>query len=50
MHYLGIDVGSVSTNLVLLDDNMNVVEKIYIRTKGSPIKAVQDAFKIIKDK
>lgn len=50
MHYLGIDVGSVSTNLVLLDNNMNVVEKIYIRTKGSPIKAVQDAFKIIKNK
>lgn len=50
MHYIGIDVGSVSTNLVLLDNNYKVIEKIYIRTKGSPIKAVQDAFKILKEK
>lgn len=50
MYYLGVDVGSVSTNLVLLDGHMKVVEKIYIRTKGSPIKAVQEGFKILKDK
>lgn len=50
MYYLGVDVGSVSTNLVLLDENKNVVEKIYIRTKGNPIKAVQETFRIIKDK
>ncbi|WP_353096943.1 acyl-CoA dehydratase activase [Tissierella praeacuta] len=50
MHYLGVDVGSVSTNLVLLDNKMNVVEKIYLRTKGSPIKAVQDGLKILKDR
>ena len=47
MHYLGVDVGSVSTNIVILDEEMNVVEKIYLRTKGSPIKAVQDGFKIL---
>lgn len=50
MYYLGVDVGSVSTNLVILDSKMNVIEKIYLRTKGSPIKAVQDGFKILKDK
>ena len=50
MYYLGVDVGSVSTNLVLLDKNNSVVEKIYIRTKGSPIKAVQEGFKILRDK
>jgi len=41
MYSLGIDVGSVSTNLVLLDNNNNVVEKLYIRTKGRPMEAVQ---------
>jgi len=41
MYSLGIDVGSVSTNLVLLDTNNNVVEKLYIRTKGRPMEAVQ---------
>jgi predicted CoA-substrate-specific enzyme activase len=29
---------------------MNVIEKIYLRTKGSPIKAVQDGLKILRDK
>lgn len=50
MYYLGVDVGSVSTDLVLLDSDMNVAEKIYLRTKGNPIKAIQDGFKILKTK
>lgn len=37
---LGLDVGSVSTNLVLLDEDDNVVEKVYIRTSGRPIEAI----------
>lgn len=48
MYYLGVDVGSVSTDLVLIDKNMNVIEKIYLRTKGNPIKAIQEGFKILK--
>ncbi len=39
--YLGIDVGSVSTNLVLLDENNRVLEKLYLRTQGQPIPTVQ---------
>jgi len=27
MYYLGVDVGSVSTDLVLLDNKLDVVEK-----------------------
>ena len=50
MYYLGVDVGSVSTDLVLLDTNMNVVEKIYLRTKGNPINAIQEGFKILNNK
>lgn len=38
--YLGIDVGSVSTNLVLADVGGKVVEKLYLRTNGRPIDAV----------
>ncbi len=42
MHgYLGIDVGSVSTNVVVIDDENKVLHKLYIRTQGQPIKAVQ---------
>src|SRR5579862_1437271 len=39
--YLGIDVGSVSTNLVAIDDTGAVVHDIYLRTAGRPIEAVQ---------
>ncbi len=40
--YLGIDVGSVSTNLVLLDKAGQVVQKVYIRSQGNPVGSVQD--------
>lgn len=50
MYYLGVDVGSVSTNLVILDKDMNPIEKLYIRTKGNPIKALQEGFTIFRDK
>lgn len=43
--YLGIDVGSVSTNLVVIDDFNEVHVNLYIRTRGQPIKAVQDGLK-----
>jgi len=36
--YLGIDIGSVSLNLVLLDDQMRVVKERYIRTRGKPLE------------
>ncbi len=50
MYYLGVDVGSVSTDLVLLDKSMNVVEKIYLRTKGNPINAIQEGFRLLNKK
>ncbi len=39
--YLGIDVGSVSTNLVLLDEQGWVLDEIYTRTDGRPVEVVQ---------
>ena len=32
----GIDVGSVSTNLVVIDEKGSIVKKIYLRTEGNP--------------
>ena len=40
--YLGIDVGSISTNLVLVDDSGRVLHKKYLRTHGQPMKAMQN--------
>jgi len=39
--FLGVDVGSVSTNIVLLDEETNVLEAMYLRTQGKPIITVQ---------
>ncbi|MCD5410447.1 MAG: acyl-CoA dehydratase activase, partial [Clostridiales bacterium] len=38
---IGIDIGSTSTNIVLLDDKSNVVSHRYLRTRGNPRKAVK---------
>ena len=48
--YLGIDVGSVSTNIVFIDEKKKLIEKIYIRTKGDPISSVKSALKQIQEK
>jgi predicted CoA-substrate-specific enzyme activase len=39
--YLGIDVGSVSTNLAILDEAGEVICHRYLLTHGQPIQAVQ---------
>lgn len=39
--YLGVDVGSISTNVVLIDENKNVVARRYLMTAGRPIEAVK---------
>jgi predicted CoA-substrate-specific enzyme activase len=39
--FLGIDVGSVSTNLAALDSAGQVLATVYLRTGGGPIKAIQ---------
>ncbi len=39
--YLGIDIGSISTNVVVLDEERNVLSKRYLMTAGRPIEAVR---------
>ncbi len=39
--YLGVDVGSISTNLVLIDEERNVLAKRYLMTEGRPLEAVK---------
>ncbi len=45
--YLGIDIGSVSTNLALLDEHGKLLHGIYLRTAGRPIEVVQDGLQEI---
>ncbi len=39
--YLGIDVGSISTNVVVIDGNKKVLSKRYLMTAGQPIEAIR---------
>lgn len=47
--YLGIDVGSTSTKVVLIDRNKAVVAGFYTRTAGKPVAAVQALMAAIDD-
>lgn len=46
---MGIDVGSVSTNLVLIDEQNNLVYKRYLRTQGRPLDILKEGIKEVKD-
>lgn len=39
--YLGVDIGSISTKGVIIDDNNKILASSYIWTKGNPIDAVK---------
>ena len=39
--YLGIDVGSVSTNIVIYGEDGSIINGLYLRTRGRPIEAIQ---------
>ncbi len=41
--YIGVDTGSVSTNIVLLDENQKLLIKKYKKTSGKPIETVRNA-------
>ncbi|MEI6101027.1 MAG: acyl-CoA dehydratase activase [Eubacteriales bacterium] len=41
MYYLGLDIGSVSTDFVLLDMELNVADELYLKTNGSPVEAIR---------
>lgn len=49
-YYLGVDVGSVSTDLALLDSFGNLVEKVYLRTRGKPVEVLKEGLKFLEDK
>ena len=46
--YLGIDVGSVSTNLAVIDETGELMHDIYLRTQGRPLEQVSVGLKEIE--
>jgi len=45
--YLGIDVGSVSTKVVVIDQRGKVLASRYLRTNGRPIDTLQQGMKLV---
>ncbi|KKO21140.1 MAG: CoA activase [Candidatus Brocadia sp.] len=39
--YVGVDVGSISTNIVVVDKHKNVLARRYLMTAGRPLEAVK---------
>ncbi len=48
--YLGVDVGSVSTKMVVCDKNGNVIASYYGKTSGRPIDALKKGFSELRKK
>lgn len=48
--YLGIDIGSISTKGVIIDDNNKIIVSEYIWTEGNPVNAVKRLINILKNK
>ena len=48
--YLGIDVGSVTTKLALVDETGKYVDSIMLKTAGKPVLAVQSGLKQLYSK
>ncbi|MDY0360980.1 MAG: acyl-CoA dehydratase activase [Desulforegulaceae bacterium] len=48
--FLGIDVGSTSTNLVLISPECEIIDLQYLRTLGSPLDTVKSGIANIKQK
>ncbi len=47
--YLGIDVGSVSTNLALIGEDGRVIRDVYLRTRARPIEVVAEGLHMIRE-
>jgi predicted CoA-substrate-specific enzyme activase len=46
--YLGIDIGSISTKGIIIDENNSILAKEYLWTEGDPINAVKRLLKILE--
>jgi predicted CoA-substrate-specific enzyme activase len=43
--YLGVDVGSISTNVVVIDADMRVLAREYLMTAGRPLEAITEGLR-----
>ena len=49
-YYIGVDIGSISTKGVLIDNDNNIIISKYIWTEGDPINATKNIIAYMKEK
>lgn len=47
--YMGIDIGSISTKGVIIDEYDNIIASSYLYTEGNPIRAVKNVVKNMRE-
>lgn len=47
--YLGVDIGSISTKAVIIDENNKIIASTYILTEANPIEAVKKVINNLKE-
>lgn len=47
--YMGIDIGSISTKGVIIDEYNNIIASSYLYTEGNPIQAVRTVVKNLRE-
>ncbi len=45
--YLGVDVGSLSTNVVVMDKQKRILSKAYLMTAGRPLDAIRQGLEMV---
>ena len=48
-YYIGVDIGSISTKAVIIDNDNNIIASEYIWTEGSPIEATKKVVKALRN-
>jgi len=48
-NYLGVDIGSISTKAVIIDEQNNIILEKYIWTEGNPIEATKQVVKELQN-
>jgi predicted CoA-substrate-specific enzyme activase len=47
--YLGVDCGSITTKAVAIDEQDQILAKVYLRNSGRPLEAIKEGLRSIKD-
>ncbi|NHJ84957.1 MAG: 2-hydroxyglutaryl-CoA dehydratase [Asgard group archaeon] len=48
--FLGVDIGSITGKVAIIDNDHNIIDSVYLRTDGQPIACIKKALEIINER